>query len=450
MKFNWLFVVQNFETRAFDESAASVEIIKPLLESGFVNNYQTLTFNRHSQAFYSSAVRSRVADIVKRIATKPVVIYGAGIHTQQYLPLFKALNVVAITDRDESLWGSIIEGLPIISPAQLPDFTNDVLISSKAFEDSIHTSLTHRFPMLSIHCIYRDASEKKMFQKNMASSISQTLMNSDTNIVFFSPSHPADNLTTSYWLKIKRDNPTVKFVTLWWDYDEDEEASSYLSFERDCLIWNDLCIDNSNGTRLSRMKDNQFPYDRHTNTHKVDFFPTVFSEDFFYADKQARKKYEIAIFGSAAGNRKTYIDQLRQLYGDRFIHLGGMNHQSSNVALTIADYAQAIRESTLVINTQTYPFRTQCKGKVRETLACEILLLEEENEETRLLLNDEEGIVYFKDFDDLVDKIEWLSKDVKNRERIIHNGTRVWGKIGTSAAWAQKIINKLFPAIIKE
>lgn len=442
--FNWLFVVQNFEVREFKESAANIEIIEPLIESGYVNESHILTFSRHNADFYQSIVSNKVKEIKERVFNAPIAIYGAGVHTQQYFSEFNKLNIVAIVDRDQNLWGEKIENVPIISLEQLSDYSEHVLISSKAFEDAIECTLRTKNKNLQIETIYQDFDDKDRFEKNMYQSINLALFNNEIDIVFFSPTHPNDCLSVQYWEKIKAQHPNVKFVTLWWDYDEDEEASGYIAFERDCLKWNDLCIENSNGTRLNAMRKKLAPYDKHTNTHRVEFLPTIFTKRLFHPSISSDKKYDIAIFGSSAGQRKVYIEKLKQRYGDRFWHLGGINHKTQKSMLNIQEYAEAVRQTRLFINTQTYPFRLQCKGKVREALGCEVLLLEEDNSETRLLLNDEQGVVYFKDFEELVDKIEWLINDEIAQERIVKGGSVVWKKIGNSKRWASRIISRVY------
>ena len=90
---------------------------------------------------------------------------------------------------------------------------------------------------------------------------------------------------------------------------------------------------------------------------------------------------------------------MTQEYGDQFHHIGGVLH--GEATLPINDYAQALRETYICINTQTYSFREQCKGKVREALACGTILLEEDNQQTRYFSKEENGIGYFRDFDGL-------------------------------------------------
>ncbi len=440
MSYKWLFVVQNFEVKTYSDSAAKMEIVEPIKKSGFVKDHRLLCFDRTYEGYYAKIVNENINIAFDQIGQLPVVIYGAGIHTSQHISLFNKFNVVAISDREPSLWGKTLEGFVIIPPDQIPDFTQHVIISSKAYEDSIYVALREQFNELAIYKMYDLSSRDQSFYEQMSQDIKESILSFQPDILFYCPTHPSDCLPVQYWKSIKGNAPHVKYITVWWDYDE-EPFSPYLNFERDCLTWNDLCLENSNVTRLLAMQNKLGAYHLHTNTHKVIFHPTVFDPEVFYNDDSVVKKYPIALFGSAAGQRKKWIDLLTQEYGDQFHHIGGVLH--GEATLPIKDYAQALRETKICINTQTYPFREQCKGKVREALACGVLLLEQKNQQTRFLLKEGEGVLYFSSKTELKEKLAWLLSTPATIEEIVEKGQQVWKESMNCQQWTKKLLENV-------
>ncbi|WP_188151685.1 hypothetical protein [Teredinibacter waterburyi] len=82
-----------------------------------------------------------MADVIHQANTKQtrprggkakVVMFGGGLIGRQLLPLYKKVfDLVAIADNDPSKNGSFLEGVPIISAAEIPSLEYDyVMISS--------------------------------------------------------------------------------------------------------------------------------------------------------------------------------------------------------------------------------------------------------------------------------------------------------------------------------
>lgn len=443
-KFNWLFVVQNFEIKSYQDSAARIEIVEPILSSSFVNSHQLLCFDRNYQEDYAQFVQQRITQLAQDIQGEPVVIYGAGLHTEQHLAQLKALNIVALADRNSALWGTTFCGYPVVSPDTIKDHASHVVISSKAFETSILEELPTQYPQSQWYGLYPTSSNEVFFAQ-MAHSITEQLSKAASHsqaidIVFFSPCHPQDSLPAHYWQKLKQQFPHIAFVTLWWDYDE-LAASPYLSFERECLSWADCIIENSNSTRLLAMKAKEGVYQHHEHSDKVIFHPTVFSPHLFYSAPLEKKKHLITLFGSAAGERKQWIEYLLSAFPEKFTHIGGVLHGEQT--LSIEKYAENLRASRITINTQTYPFREQCKGKVREALACGVLLLEQDNQQTRQLLAHGQGVLYFKDETELGKIITQLLDNPELIQQTIENGQQVWLAEMTAEKWTAKLLQKL-------
>lgn len=443
-KRNWLFVVQNFEIKTYKDSAARIEIVEPILASGFVNQHQILCFDRNYQTDYAVFVQQRINQIKENIKNEPVVIYGAGLHTEQHLEQLSALNIVAIADRDEMLWGQLLAGHPIISPKKITEYANNAIVSSKAFETSILQEMPKQVPAVNWHGLYPNSLKSDFFNK-MASKVELVIDGAKKkqqpfDIVFFSPCHPQDSLPASYWLKLKSTFPEIKFITLWWDYDE-FNASPYLVFERECLTWADCVVENSNITRLDNMKANLGIYEEHIGAQKVLFNPTVFSPELFYFErpyKMSKRKNVITLFGSPAGQRKGWIEFLETSFPEEFVHIGGVFHGEQ--PLSIEDYASALRNSLITVNTQTYCSREQCKGKVREALACGTLLLEQDNKQTRALLQEGEGVLYFSNKNQLKQLIEELIGNYDLISSVVDRGQLVCESRLNPTSWTKNIL----------
>lgn len=441
MPINWLFVVQNFELKGFDDSSAKIEVVEPILQSKYVKSHSLLCSERTYEDYFKPIALNNLKIIEHEIGKKPCVLYGAGLHTTNNLGLFSEFNIVAIADKNEKLWGTHLSSIPVISPDCIGDYANYVVISSKAFEKNIYDSLKARTPLLNVYKIYQNPQKEREYFNNLYQDIKQQIEISTPDVIFYSPTQPGDSLPCEYWHKLKVDFPHIKYVVIWWDYDEDDKGSPYLQFERDCLSWADLCIENSNGTRLHKMKKCLFPYERHTNVGKVKFLPSVFDPTLFYEDYSAPKDFDIAVFGTAAGNRGYWIEQLSKRYGERFHHIGGFVHGGD--ILSIQEYADALRRTRICVNTQTYSFREQCKGKVRETIASGAILVEEENTETRLFVGDSEACLFFNDIESLFTHLDRLIADSHYFESCYQQAVRFRKSNLNIDSWTKSILESV-------
>lgn len=104
-----------------------------------------------------AAVREQARDVCSRLDGRAVVIYGAGGHTVSLLDGVAPgeLKAVAIADRNPSLHGTEMLGLPVIAPEGILQYAKDVLISSGAYEHQIQRALEETFgERLRIHTLY--------------------------------------------------------------------------------------------------------------------------------------------------------------------------------------------------------------------------------------------------------------------------------------------------------
>jgi hypothetical protein len=147
----------------------------------------------------------------------------------------------------------------------------------------------------------------------------------------------------------------------------------------------------------------------------------------------------VAVFGSRVGERGEWIDLLAAEFGERFQHIGGVSGEQRN-PLPIAEYAALLRRTKIVVNTQTYSFRQQCKGKVREAIQCGVLLMEQDNTETRQLLPDGCGVVYFRTPSELISKIRAYLADQATYEKKQYAAIKLFAGQSIVRHWTKKIL----------
>lgn len=108
----------------------------------------------------------RIDDILKNIANKKVIIYGAGEHSVQ---LFKEThigqaNIAAIIDRDPAKWGTLINDIKVFSPEDdIKKGVEVVIISSYSFQEEIYEYLSGHpeWSRLEIISLYDSPDEEK-------------------------------------------------------------------------------------------------------------------------------------------------------------------------------------------------------------------------------------------------------------------------------------------------
>jgi SAM-dependent methyltransferase len=87
----------------------------------------------------------RVASLIQSLATAKteLLIWGAGTHTLHLLESTNLgdCNIVAYVDSNTKLQGQMLRGKPILSPEQLKDYNQAVLISSRVFQIDIATQI---------------------------------------------------------------------------------------------------------------------------------------------------------------------------------------------------------------------------------------------------------------------------------------------------------------------
>jgi hypothetical protein len=433
------FAIHRFESKPFADSAGNLEVMAPMLQSGLLGPSDGVDFG-WTEALSAELVAGAVQEHRAVYGQTPVVVYGAGAHTTQYWPAISQLNVVAIADKNPALWGGMLKGLPVIRPADIPQYAAHVLISSRAFESNIARELAASLPQVQLLQLYAGRLEQQL--QAWADQLAVRVLAFQPDLLVHTPTHVTENLPAAFFFTLKQQLPQLKIVTVWWDYDEENSTAGYLDYEREVLSYADLVIENSNASRLTRMHNNEHPYQQHVNPKRVIFHPTWFDPSLFYPIPLADRDIDIAVFGSRVGERGDWIDLLAKEFGERFQHIGGVSGEQRN-PLPIEQYAALLRRTKIVVNTQTYSFRQQCKGKVREALQCGVLLMEQDNAETRQLLPEGCGVVYFRTPAELISQIRVYLSDQSAYEKKLQAAVNLFAGQSIVENWTDTILRLL-------
>jgi FkbM family methyltransferase len=105
---------------------------------------------------------SKLNSLVSKFKNSPAptyALYGAGEHTRRLLKLVNdpATRPVAIADDRANLWGSFVEGVPVVNPATLPTMgIRNIILSSDAYEPQLwDQSKTLRTQGINVEPLYR-------------------------------------------------------------------------------------------------------------------------------------------------------------------------------------------------------------------------------------------------------------------------------------------------------
>lgn len=412
------FAIHLFESKPYSDSAGKLEVREPMVQSGLLGEHDTFAFG-WQESDSIQLVKDSVFRCLSSIGNKPVVIYGAGAHTSQYWQYFSSLNVVALADKNKNLWGKRFNGLPIVAPSDMPSYSQYVLISSRAFEANICNELTKLSPSLELFRLYGESYMKDALN-TWCEELKTRVLKFKPTLLVHTPTHVKENIPKSLFFELKKALPRLKILTIWWDYDELNEDGGYLEYEREVLEYADLVIENSNASRIDTMQKGLPPYENHTNSEKVVFLPTWFDPSLFYTEKSPEdKSIKIGLFGSIVGDRGRYLEFLKSEFAEQVKHIGGVSGKIRQPVSTEV-YASYLRDSQVVVNTQTYSFRTQCKGKVREAIQCGAILLEQENVETRRFETEfgPFNIFYFSSLEELKEKISSACQAVPSQSSV--------------------------------
>lgn len=159
------FLLQKRFTLAWDELKLILHYKKLIFHD--VKKFIAYEFNIFKQR---KKIQAYCNALCEQLGNEPVVIYGAGIHTEalfQVIKNFKELNIKAISDKNQFLWGTKSHNVLVISPHEITQYAHHVIISSFAFEKEIEQELQMIYPEnLQIHTIYNQKFSVGLIPKN--------------------------------------------------------------------------------------------------------------------------------------------------------------------------------------------------------------------------------------------------------------------------------------------
>lgn len=394
---NVLFLVQCFESKGYLDSAGHTEIVAPMAASGLLGRIEVHSWGKDLN-FFHQYVAHEIDFIAKKVGRVPVIVYGAGAHSEEFFKEFSALNLVGFSDSNPVLWNKPFLDLEIIEPDQIRKKASHVLISSRVWDREITRLLREQHPELSVYPLYEGLmAQNELYLQKQLDHVKSHFAKDRFDLIVYCPASPAEAFSDKHFEQL-RNYFDAKLATVWWDYDESNASNDYMQFERCSLRYSDAVIDPGNFTKNLRLKSGQPPFHLHQGGEKVHVLPTAFDPNLFFP-RPKEWSHPLAMFGSVVGGRRNWKQFLQECYGERFRHVGGVYQGRTPVPM--AEYARLLSITPIVVNTQTYEFRSQCKGKVREVLACGGLLLEEDNPESRIFFEKQDFMDFFSNTEQL-------------------------------------------------
>jgi hypothetical protein len=90
---------------------------------------------------YSEAIESRIQQIITDLvlSAKSVLVWGTGTHTLHLMETsdLPRVRIAAFVDSNPRYQNKEIKGVPVIAPAELTNYSQPILISSRVFQDDI-------------------------------------------------------------------------------------------------------------------------------------------------------------------------------------------------------------------------------------------------------------------------------------------------------------------------
>lgn len=434
-----LFLVQCFETRAYLDSAGYCEVVAPMQASGLLGEVAVHTWGKGLELSHQH-IAKRISSIFSRIANEAVVVYGAGAHSEEFIQELSQLKVVAFSDTNRALWGQTFLGLPVVPPGRIGEYAEHVVVSSRVWDREITNQLTENYPALSVYSLYKHFLEQNdIYLQAQIDVVRERYRSEQFDLIFYCPASPAEAFSQTHFEQL-RNHFKAKMATIWWDYDNSSVNNEFMQFERCSLAWSDIIVDPGNYTKTACLKSLQPPYHLHAEVEKVHVLPTSFNPKTFFP-RPKDWSLPVAMFGSVVGARRQWHNFLETSYSGQYRQVGGVNQ--GREVLPVAEYARLVAMTPVIVNTQTYEFRSQCKGKVREVLACAGLLLEQDNPESRAFFDDQDFILFFSGNEQLKSLIDYYLLHHEEAEERALEAHRWYLENWSAHSWTRKLLQLL-------
>jgi len=211
-----------------------------------------------------------------------------------------------------------------------------------------------------------------------------------------------------------------------------------------CFVWPDLNNQQfySNVERYNNVADLHIAlaYEKTFVADKLLWLWSPENPKLYFPLEESKKDIPISFIGSVRyGDRQQYLSHVVE----NKIPIVVQGGQRENF-LSPEQYANLIRRSKITINFSSSPGSDhQVKGRVFEALASNTLLLESANEKTRQLLIPGKHYVEFTTPLDLVQKIDYFSRNDAERIKIANEGYEEYKKKYTATEFWKLLFDKL-------
>jgi tetratricopeptide (TPR) repeat protein len=238
-------------------------------------------------------------------------------------------------------------------------------------------------------------------------------------------------------LKALKEMYRFKLFSVIWDYDESNER--LMNYDKDVIAVSDLVAVADSFWRADRIRRREGLYANFTNVEAVRFMPMVADPVVF--QPSPNKRHDVTIAGSSEGYRIEVYERLVAA-GIRVNRVGGL--MPTDAYLSHSEYARALAESRIVVNTQSRQERVQLKGRVGQVLAAGSLLMEQWSPESeRFLESLGLGDLMWRTVDELILRIrDWLKRPSDCDARAAQARKHYIGA-NTPQAWTALVLDTL-------
>lgn len=232
-----------------------------------------------------------------------------------------------------------------------------------------------------------------------------------------------------YTLRFISDKLNVKIITFWWDtvsdnfYTENKAILkiSYKNVYGDTSLIRSFYRSNKEDLNLGPAMDPNLIYPKEINNRDIDVI--------FLGSIDSYRSY-----------RKEYLDKLNllKISGYKILIAGGQGERR----LTLEEYFSLLGRSKICINfSESSLNKHQLKGRVYEALASKCLLLESENDQTKLFFENNKEFVSFNSADEMINKIKYYLENLQKLVEISEKGYSKFHKEYNYYSYWNKILD---------
>jgi len=273
-------------------------------------------------------------------------------------------------------------------------------------------------------------------RSDLAQALDAITLEFQPDLVVYTHTWPHEAVPAEILARLKQRHG-FKLFSVIFDYDEDNAPS--MNFDRELISASDLVSIADSSWRATRIRNREGPYADFTNVDVVRFMPLVADPAIFKPSPV--KTSDVTLAGSSEGYRLSVYTELLAA-GFAVNRVGGLMPNDSY--LSHHDYARALAESRIVVNTQTNGERVQLKGRTSQVLSCGSLLLEQWNRETERFL-EPLGLksIMWKSIDELTDMIRYWLDRLEERELFAASARERYIAAHNPRSWTETILEEL-------